>query len=110
MLLQVRRPDEGLPAGFAPVRLKARVDLQVLCDNRRWRGQGERSTGGTVWAKRRKSGSPNLTLEVCVRGKGLGADLAGEGPVGRVELLVFPEDTVGGGSALGSAHPAPKHT
>lgn len=30
VLLQVRRPDEGLPAGFASVRLEARVNLQVL--------------------------------------------------------------------------------
>lgn len=27
VFLQVRRPDEGLPAGLASVRLEARVDL-----------------------------------------------------------------------------------
>lgn len=96
MLLQVWRPDEGLPAGLTPVRLEARVDLQVLCHNGRWRDQGQRSTGGAVQPERRQSGAPYRTFEVCVRGEGLGADLAGEGPVGRVEFLVFPEDTAGG--------------
>lgn len=101
VLLQVGRPDEGLPAGLAPVRLEARVDLQVLCNNGS-KGQGQTSRRGWggqgVRAERRESGAPCLTFEVGVRGEGLGADLAGEGPVGRVELLVFPEGTAGGGS------------
>lgn len=66
----------------------------MLCHNRRLevRCQGQRSKGGEVRAGRRQICAPCLTFEVGVRGEGLGADLAGEGPVGRVELLVFPVD------------------